>query len=108
MSAEVRARLVNLLAAGHIGRLNGIPGERLAQQMGMCSRDLRKAISDARAEGTAIVGTPETGYYIAQNPDELTECCQFLRRRALHSLSLEAKLRGIALPELLGQLHLPT
>ena len=34
--------------------------------------------------------------------------CMFLRKRALHSLGLEAKLRKISLPALLGQLNLNT
>lgn len=102
------ARVLNALSSSHKGRTNGIHGDRLAAQLGLDTRELRKLISALRTEGTAIVGTPETGYYVAQTADELDECCQFLRRRALHSLTLESKLRGIALPELLGQLHLRT
>ena len=74
----------------------------------MGERTLREVISAAREEGTAIVGTPETGYYIAVTAEELDECCRFLRSRAMHSLQIEARLRKVALPELLGQLRVGT
>lgn len=106
--AKQMAALVTRLSAYNRGRDNGISGHALALCLGLPERLVRKLISQARLEGTAIVGTPETGYYIAQTAEELNECCEFLRHRAMHSLGLEAKLRGIALPELLGQLHLPT
>lgn len=102
------ARVLNALASAHRGKANGIHADRLAAQLELEPRDLRKLISELRTEGIAIVGTPETGYYVAETAEELDECCQFLRRRALHSLTLESKLRGVALPDLLGQLHLPT
>jgi len=102
------ARVLNALASAHVGRRNGIHADRLAAQLELYPRELRKLISELRTEGTAIVATPETGYYVAETAEELDECCQFLRRRAMHSLALESKLRGVALPDLLGQLHLPT
>jgi hypothetical protein len=63
---------------------------------------------EASEEGHAICGTPSHGYYIAADAAELEETCEFLRSRALHSLNLESKLRKIPLPDLLGQLHVPT
>ena len=44
----------------------------------------------------------------ATPPDEIRRCCAFLHRRAMHSLRLEAQMRRIPLPDLLGQLHLNT
>jgi hypothetical protein len=43
---------------------------------------------------------------MAQTADELRECCAFLRRRAMHSLVIEARLMKLSLPELLWQLSL--
>ena len=102
------ARLVDRLAAHHLGRDRGVRGDDLAAALGISPRDLRHLVSHARQEGTAIVGTPSTGYYIAATADELDECCAFLRARALHSLRLESRLRNLALEDLLGQLRLNT
>jgi hypothetical protein len=67
---------------------------------------LRSAISALRAAGIAVVGTPDTGYYLAQNAEELNECCAFLRSRAMHSLVIEARLKRLSMPELMGQIAL--
>ena len=82
--------------------------EALAALLCVTERQLRALISEAREQGVAICATPETGYYIATEPDEIERCCAFLRSRAMHSLRLEAQLRRIPLPDLIGQLHLPT
>lgn len=96
------------LLAHHIGKGNGIGVKQLAQQLGIVERRARKIISDLRQEGHAVCGTPADGYYIAATADELERTCAFLHRRALHSLTLEARLKKIPLADLLGQLHLPT
>ena len=103
-----QAALVHLLSTQHTGKARGITAERLALQLGTTERQLRSMVSQAREEGLAISATPETGYFIAETPEELQESCEFLRSRAMHSLRMEAQLRRIPLPDLLGQLHLPT
>lgn len=105
---ELLALLTQALATEHLGRRRGVTATVLANRLGVTDRMLRHLVSRAREEGTAVVGTPETGYYLASNADELEECCQFLRSRALHSLRIEARLRKMALPELLGQLRVGT
>lgn len=107
MTAQDRARVLAALAI-RPGKANGIPGAELAQGLELSMRDVRHAISELRMEGIAICGHPHTGYFIAANPAELEETCAFLRDRALHSLTLESKLRHVPLPELLGQLRLKT
>lgn len=103
----LRALLMHHLAP-HCGRAQGIKGELLASGMGVHPRTLRSLISAARADGAAICGKPETGYFIAITPAEIDETCAFHRKRALHELHQEAQLRRIPLPVLLGQLHLHT
>jgi biotin operon repressor len=105
---EALAALVQLLSTKHAGRNNGIGAEALARQLCVNERSLRAMVSQAREAGTAISATPETGYYVAQTAEELEESCEFLRSRAMHSLRMEAQLRRMPLPDLLGQLHLPT
>lgn len=90
------------------GRANGISVKLLAQLSGVHERGVRTAVSELREQGLAVCSHPSAGYWIADSAKELDDCCQFLRSRALHSLLLEARLRNVALPDLLGQLRLNT
>lgn len=92
----------------HIGRRNGISAKALADTLGCDERSLRKIISELREEGTAVAAHPDYGYFMAETAEDLELCCAFLRARAMHSLHLEAQLRRIPLPDLLGQLKLRT
>lgn len=92
----------------HIGRGNGINVQALAGQLGILARQVRVLVTELRQDGVAVCGTPRHGYYIAGTAEELEETCQFLRRRALHSLTLESRLRRVPLADLVGQLHLRT
>jgi len=102
------ALLIHVMATRHRGQARGIKALHLAAETGLAERSLRRLISEARNEGVPIGGTPETGYYVAQTATELEDCCRFLRARAMHSLHLEARLRKISLPQLLGQINLET
>lgn len=92
----------------HIGAGNGAGVFDLATRLGVDERRVRSLITELREDGIAICGHPKTGYYIAATAEELESTCQFLRSRAMHSLTLEARLRKLPLPDLLGQLHLRT
>lgn len=102
------SQLLNVLA-GHIGKGNGIGVKQLALKLeGTTERHVRQLISELRDEAHAICGTPAHGYYIAATPEELDETCSFLHNRAIHSLTLESRLRKIPLVDLIGQLRLRT
>lgn len=91
----------------HIGRSAGINAAALAAAlMHIPTRQVRTLVTELRMEGYAICGYPGEGYYIAANAAELEETCQFLRGRAMHSLSAEAALRRIPMADLLGQMRL--
>ena len=92
----------------HIGAGHGIGVAELAARLGITARRVRHLVSALREAGIDLGAHPTTGYYIAETPAELERCCVFLRARALHSLRLESRLRGIPLPDLIGQLRLPT
>ncbi|MBI1397033.1 MAG: hypothetical protein GC151_13740 [Betaproteobacteria bacterium] len=92
----------------HIGRENGCKVSDLAYHVRTNERTVRKLVSELRADGIAVCGHPATGYFIARTAEDLEETCGFLRSRAMHSLTLESKLRKIPLPDLIGQLHLRT
>lgn len=101
------SQLITVLSR-HIGKGNGIGVKQLAVTLGTKERHVRSLVADLRDDGHAICGTPKSGYYIASTPAELEETCVFLRNRAMHSLRLESRLRHIPLPDLIGQLHVPT
>lgn len=105
-SDQLLVLLIHVLTTKHKGRKHGVKASALAEKTNIGERTLRKLISDAREQGVAVVGTPETGYYVAETQEELNECCNFLRARAMHSLMLEARLRKVPLPALLVQLDL--
>ncbi len=96
------------LLSHHIGKGNGIGVKEIATNLGVDQRQTRRLVDELRSDGHAVCAHPTTGYYIAANADELEHTCEFLRSRALHSLTLESRLRKIPLVDLLGQLHLPT
>lgn len=95
-----------MILSRHRGAAAGIKCADLAVQAGIQERQVRKLISDLRFEGTAIVGTPETGYYMAESPEEIKQFTDFHFARARHSLGIISRVRGIAMPSLLGQLSL--
>ncbi len=94
------------LTTHHKGKDCGITVEKLSLRIHVNPRDIRQAVSDLRDDGVAIAALPSTGYYLAQTAEEIEECCQYLRKRSLHGLRLESRLRKMALPELLGQISL--
>ena len=104
------ATVHQLLAAlsSHIGRDRGITARHLTARLDVPERQIRTLVSEARESGYGVCGTPRDGYFIAANAEELDETCQFLRNRALHSLTLESRLRKMPLTDLVGQLKLPT
>lgn len=61
-----------------------------------------------RDEGSHICATPRYGYFLATRPDELDATCRFLFDRAMASLSQVAAMKRVSLPDLRGQLRLPT
>lgn len=92
----------------HVGRERGITAAALAQILGCPARTVRDLVTELRMDGRALCGHPASGYFYAATKEELEQTCAFLRSRAMHSLMLLAKLRGMPLADLVGQLHLPT
>lgn len=100
------AQLLNILS-NHRGANQGIHVDALVRLTQLHARGLRTLISQLRTDGVAVCGTPETGYFIAETPEELDQfCIKYLEARALHSLTLASRLRKIPLPVLAGQLFL--
>lgn len=92
----------------HKGAANGIGVKALAAELMITERAVREAVTELRMQGLSVGGRPETGYFLATSAAELEPTLQFIRSRAITSLVLEARMRNVALPDLLGQLRLPT
>lgn len=112
MSALTTAKVLAALAR-HIGADNGIRGDQLVTEIlgehdAVSERDLREMIVRLRLEGQHICAHPSRGYFLAATPEELDETCLFLHERAMTSLKQIAAMKRISLPDLRGQLHLPT
>lgn len=100
--------LASLAQNGNHGAARGVTARRLCARLNCQERHVRTLITELREDGVAVCGTPRDGYYIAAVASELEDTCKFLRGRAMKSLQLEARLRRVPLPELLGQLRLET
>lgn len=98
-----QTQLLNALAR-HQGREHGIRARDLARDLAIPPRQLRRLVSQAREEGFAICGRPESGYFMPVTAEELQESCDFLINRAMHSLRKASRMTKVSLPALLGQL----
>jgi hypothetical protein len=105
-----------LLAAlrNHIGRKQGVTVTALAREvLGReptrgDERIVRRLVVELRLEGHHVCAHPADGYYLAANAEELGDCIAFLRDRAMSSLSQIAAMKHVSVPDLFGQMHLPT
>lgn len=106
----------------HIGQHNGISTKALVRaitgqaeygqtalfEAAADERTLREVIVELRCEGHHIGAHPTRGYYLCETADELNEACLFLYERAMTSLVQISKMKQVSLPDLKGQLRLPT
>jgi hypothetical protein len=99
----------------HIGRSSGTTARELVAEVNATARtelinerDLRHIVKALRLLGHHVCAHPSAGYFIAANDAELQETTGFLRDRALASLKQVAAMERVSLPDLFGQLHLPT
>lgn len=104
-----------LLAAlrNHIGRERGVTASALVREIygwtdAPAERNLRSLIVELRLQGHHVCAHPRDGYFLAADEAELEETMKFLRDRAMTSLTQASRMRGISIPDLVGQMHLPT
>ena len=111
-------RMLTVLS-GHIGAARGITISELVNEMlkhrhldarerSTLERNSRELIVQLRLAGHHVCSHPSSGYYMAATPEELDAACNFLYDRAMTSLSQVAAMRRVSLPDLRGQLQLPT
>ena len=102
----------------HIGRKHGVTARDLVVEVNalaadvvrpkLSERELRHAVVALRLEGHHVCAHPASGYYLSQTVGELQEATKFLKDRAISSLQQVAAMEKVSLPDLFGQLHLPT
>lgn len=98
----------------HIGRARGITVTALGRELLGAEptrgqeRLIRRLVVELRVEGNHICAHPADGYYLAETAAELDQTIAFLRERAMASLQQIAAMKRISMPDLFGQLHLPT
>ncbi len=103
----------------HVGADAGLPIGRLVSEMcaphkvhpGDCAafeRTAREIVVELRLSGHHVCANPHAGYYMAATPEELDAACSWLYDRAMTSLQQVAAMKRVSLPDLRGQLHLPT
>lgn len=112
-----RDSLLQLLRA-HIGKARGISARALVEQLvpvdttpGQrtgAERQLRDLVVELRLEGHHVCAHPSTGYFLAETPEELEETCAFLSSRSMSSLQQVSAMKRVSIPDLVGQLKLPT
>lgn len=114
MDASAQHRVLSALR-NHIGRDRGITARGLVFEVNgvtaspaINERDLRHIVVALRLQGHHVCAHPTSGYYLAETVEELQEATKFLKDRAISSLQQVAAMEQVSLPDLFGQLHLPT
>lgn len=113
---EAAGRLLMVLT-GHVGREHAIGMDDLytrvfhkpAGHKINSTREVRKLVTALRQKGQPIGSVSSTnggGYYLIRAGSELDEYCSKLRQAALRKLVMEARLRKLSMPELLGQMQM--
>lgn len=99
----------------HIGKDNGIHVRELVQAITgqlatseALERRVREVVTELRMAGEHVCGHPSAGYFMAATADELQATCSFLFSRSMTGLQQVAAMKRVSLPDLAGQLHLPT
>lgn len=111
---DITPQAVLAALADRIGPANGATVRELAAQViggeptAGDERAVRQAVVALRRDGYPVCATPDEGYHHAANADDLQRTCVHLAARAITGLEQVAAMKRVALPDLYGQLGLPT
>ncbi len=113
---KLKAQMLMVLSK-HIGKSNPIRMADLYKEVFkkepkdniQTTRIIRTLITELRKEGVPVCSSMKSslgGYYLANAGSELDDYLNRLRNRALRALVVEANLRKMTLPQLIGQIQL--
>ena len=98
---------------GHKGQENSVSRKDLVDRVNqhwplfpVCERTIRLTIKHLVESHGQWIGSSPKGYFMVQTDQELMGVCKYYRGYGLSALHIEAKLRKISLPALLGQLSI--
>lgn len=101
--------------ARHVGATHAAHAEDLVIEITECAdhieagkRRLRQIVEALRVEGYHVCGLPAYGYYMAADEADLNATCQYLYSRSMTTLKQVAAMKRVSLPDLRGQLRLPS
>jgi len=114
---QMRKTRILMIMSGHVGQSKRIGMGELYERVFEETYDhrindtrrLRRLITELRKDGVAICSRQSKssgGYWLASAGSELASYCETLRSRALGILGMEAKVRKMSLPEMMGQMAL--
>jgi hypothetical protein len=109
---NLEATIMGILE-GHKGQENSVPKKNLVDRVNqhwplypLNERTIRQTIKHLVEFHGHWIGSSPKGYFMVQTDQELMGVCKYYRGYGLSALHIEAKLRKISLPALLGQLSL--
>lgn len=113
LSREITPETVLHALVQRLGPANGVnAGDLAAEITGRHSaadeRRLRQVIEQLRLDGHPICATPEAGYHLAADAQDLNRTCVFLMKRLVTTARQVAAMKRVAMPDFYGQLGLPT
>jgi hypothetical protein len=89
------------------GKTNAIPRAKLMELFdGLCERDVRRAIKHLVMEHGVPIASGHGGYFTPVTPEEIDQACRYYHGYAMACLTVESRLRGCSLPELVGQIEM--
>lgn len=113
---EAKGRLFDVLSQ-HLGKENAVGmdvlhekifGEKVLHKIND-TKNTRILITALRNQGRAIGSNSSKnggGYYLPRAGSELDDYCKRIHRQALRKLAMEARIRNISMPELVGQMSI--
>ena len=97
----------------HRGREQSIPRADLVKEVNQAcllfpvnERTIRQTIKHLVERHGAWIGSSSRGYFLIETTEELERACRYYHGYAMSLLHVEAKLRKVSLPDLIGQLSL--
>ena len=103
---DLEKDLVELIGARR-GAGNAISRVKLMELFdGICERDVRKAIKHLIVEHGVPIASGPGGYFTPATPEEIEQACRYYHGYAMACLTVESRLRGCSLPELVGQIEM--